>query len=423
MELVLPCRSLIILCGTAGCGKSTFASSHFKPSEIVSSDGCRAVISDDEGNMESSADAFQLFYLIIEKRMKYGRIVVADSTALSYESRKKLIAIGRRRDYYIVLVGFDIPLETCVERNLKRERKVPERVIRRQYDDFTRAAEHFEREDYDSMVMVNADNIGSVEFAVPRPGMRINDEGPFDIIADVHGCCSELKLLLQKLGYRTGGRRIAHPEGRKAVFAGDIVDRGPRIIDTVNLVSAMVSEGSAYYVPGNHCNKFYRLLKSRKVQVKHGLEMTVDQYDALPKAGREELKAVFMRLYESAPPYMILDGGRLVVAHAGIEEDMIGSTSEEVLDFVLYGMVTGGHDQRGLPERGDWAAGYRGDALIVYGHTPVENSEFVNNTINIDEGVSIGGKLACLRYPERELVSVDALDTYYFAGRERKKHR
>ncbi|HWF89686.1 MAG TPA: polynucleotide kinase-phosphatase, partial [Pyrinomonadaceae bacterium] len=109
----------------------------------------------------------------------------------------------------------------------------------------------------------------------------------------------------------------------------------------------------------------------------------------------------------------VLDDGRLVVAHAGLKEELQGRGSGKVRDFALFGETTGETDEFGLPVRYNWAAEYRGKAMVVYGHTPVPEPEWLNRTICIDTGCVFGGKLTALRYPEKELISVPALQTYY----------
>src|SRR5207244_8184363 len=104
--------------------------------------------------------------------------------------------------------------------------------------------------------------------------------------------------------------------------------------------------------------------------------------------------------------------GRLVVAHAGMKESMPGRGSGVVRAFALFGETTGETDAYGLPIRYNWAAEYRGRALVVYGHTPTPEPEWLNNTICIDTGCVFGGRLTALRYPEKELVSVPAARTY-----------
>jgi len=103
-----------------------------------------------------------------------------------------------------------------------------------------------------------------------------------------------------------------------------------------------------------------------------------------------------------------LDGGRLAVAHAGLREEMIGRGSGAVRKFALYGETTGEIDEFGLPVRADWAAAYRGRTSVVYGHTPVPEARWINNTLCIDTGCVFGGELTALRWPEKTLVSVPA---------------
>lgn len=238
------------------------------------------------------------------------------------------------------------------------------------------------------------------------------ERGPFDIIGDIHGCFLELVDLLDKLGYVRDGGRMAYPDGRQAVFLGDLTDRGPYNVSTILLVEGMVRNGTALYVPGNHCRKLYRHLSGANVVVQHGLETTVRELEALPLRERRSVRRTFRRLYDNSPPYMILDEGRLVVAHAGIRENLIGKMSKQVESVCLYGERTGERTPDGFPIRRDWVREYRGRALVVYGHTPVREAMFRYNTINIDQGCVFGGKLTALRYPELEIVQVSARTAY-----------
>lgn len=232
--------------------------------------------------------------------------------------------------------------------------------------------------------------------------------GPFDVIGDVHGCIDELTELLGKLGYAVEGSSVSSPTWRKAIFVGDLIDRGPDSAAVLRLAMDMVDAGTAFCVPGNHDAKLLKKLQGRNVQLLHGLDKTLAQIGAQPPEFTRRVKAFF----ESLPNHIILDGGRLVVAHAGIREDMIGRVDDQVRSFVLYGDTTGETDEYGLPVRRNWAAKYKGKALIVYGHTPQPEPAWLNNTVNIDTGCVFGGALTALRYPERELVSVPAHWTY-----------
>lgn len=235
-----------------------------------------------------------------------------------------------------------------------------------------------------------------------------------DIIGDIHGCFSELKELISKLGYKwdTGGIP-SHPENRALGFVGDLTDRGPESLRVIELVWELVTQrNQAYYAPGNHCNKLYRFFLGNKVQIAHGLETTVAEYESLYKKERQSIRKKFIELYEKAPLFVVLDNHKLIIAHAGIKEELIGQKHAKVKEFVLYGDITGEKHPDGSPVRRDWAKSYHGEACIVYGHTPVKAPRILNHTYNIDTGAVFGGQLTALRYPEMELISVPSTMPY-----------
>lgn len=241
-----------------------------------------------------------------------------------------------------------------------------------------------------------------------------HEHGPFDIIGDVHGCFDELLHLMEKLGYsvyfesQQEAYKVDHPRGHTAVFVGDLVDRGPNSPEVVRLVMNMVQQGKAYCVSGNHDDKLYRKLIGRNVQVRHGLELTMEQ---LSKYNKSFINAIRTFL-GSLPHHILLDKGRLVIAHAGLAGHLHGKHGKTIRDLCLYGPTTGALDEKGLPVRLDWAADYSGQAVIVYGHTPVQEPVWKNNTINIDTGCVFGGKLTALTYPDHIITSVNSLDIY-----------
>jgi protein phosphatase len=247
---------------------------------------------------------------------------------------------------------------------------------------------------------------------------RRAEHGPFDLIGDVHGCYDELVELLKQLGYAPGPAAGAwsHQAGRKLVFLGDLVDRGPKVPEVVRLVMDSVTAGTALCVPGNHDMKFMRAIWGKEVQIRHGLAESLEQFKAYEEhyRGFSRVAADFINKLVS---HYVLDEGKLVVAHAGMKEEMQGRGSGAVREFALYGETTGETDEFGLPIRYNWAAEYRGRAMVVYGHTPVPEPEWLNRTINIDTGCVFGGKLTALRYPEKELVSVPAKHTYAVPAR------
>lgn len=249
-----------------------------------------------------------------------------------------------------------------------------------------------------------------------------DDRPPFDIIGDVHGCIEELRELLGRLGYaRSMGGEVdafAHPEGRRLVFVGDLEDRGPASMDVLRLVIATRDAGHALIVLGNHDNKFLRWLRGRNVRVGHGLERTIAQLEAVPQPRRAALRGQIEALYTTAPGYLLLDGGRLVVTHGAILDAMIGDWNERIASFCLYADVVG-RTVEGRPIRRDWgaardlaAAGGEQAPYIVYGHNPAAELAWVNRTLDLDTGAVYGGHLSALRYPELETVQVAARRAY-----------
>ena len=416
MHITIPELSLVVLVGPSGCGKSSFARAHFKPTEVLSSDFCRGLVSDDENAQAATKDAFEVLHFIARKRLAAGRLTVVDATNVQPEARKPLVALAREFHVLPVAIVLNLPEKLCHERNHNRpDRQFGPHVIRNQSQQLRRSLRGLEREGFRHVFTLSTQQeVSSV--TIERQALWNNlkhEHGPFDIIGDVHGCYEELSTLLGQLGYRiengADGPKATPPDGRKAVFVGDLVDRGPRIPDVLRLVMKMVAEGTALCVPGNHDMKLMRKLKGRDVQMTHGLADSVAQLDS----EGPDFKQTVIKFLDDLVSHYVLDDGKLVVAHAGMKEEMQGRGSGKVRDFALYGETTGETDDYGLPVRYNWAAEYRGTARVVYGHTPIAEPEWLNRTINIDTGCVFGGKLTALRYPERELVSVPALDTYY----------
>jgi len=424
VKLTIPDLSLVVLIGASGSGKSTFARAHFRPTETVSSDACRALVSDDENNQAATTDAFDVLHVIAAKRLAAGRLTVVDATNVQAEARRPLVALARQYHCLPVAIVFDLPEEVCQQRNRTRpDRDFGPHVVRRQTADLRRSLRGLQREGFRHVFTLSSpEEAAAVEIErQPLWNNRRDDHGPFDIIGDAHGCADELEELLARLGYVAASTIgslgdqtpvYRHPEGRKAVFVGDLVDRGPRILDTVRLVRAMVDAGSALCVPGNHDMKLMRKLRGRDVPVTHGLESSLAELDALPAETRAGVSRELADFLDGLVSHYVLDEGALVVAHAGLKETMQGRGSREVREFTLYGETTGETDEFGLPVRYNWAAEYHGKAAVVYGHTPTPRPEWLNNTINIDTGCVFGGRLTALRYPERALVSVPARRAY-----------
>ncbi|MEU3995994.1 polynucleotide kinase-phosphatase [Streptomyces fungicidicus] len=405
--------SLVVLVGASGSGKSTFARRHFKPTEVISSDFCRGLVSDDENDQSASRDAFDVLHYIAGKRLAAGRRTVVDATSVQPDARRQLVALAKEHDVLPIAVVLDVPEEVCAERNAARGDRadMPRRVVQRHVRELRRSLRHLEREGFRKVHVLRG--VEEIEHATVVTEKRYNDltqlTGPFDIIGDIHGCSAELEALLGKLGYTDG----VHPEGRTAVFVGDLVDRGPDSPAVLRRVMAMVKAGHALCVPGNHENKYGRHLKGRKVQHTHGLAETVAQMDG----ESQEFRAEVREFIDGLVSHYVLDGGRLVVCHAGLPEKYHGRTSGRVRSHALYGETTGETDEFGLPVRYPWAEDYRGRAAVVYGHTPVPEATWLNNTICLDTGAVFGGRLTALRWPERELVDVPAERVWYEPAR------
>jgi protein phosphatase len=420
MKLTIPELAVVALVGPSGSGKSSFARKHFRATEVLSSDFCRGLVSDDENSQAATNDAFEVLHFIASKRLAAGKLVVIDATNVQPEARKPIIVLARQFHCIPAAIVFDLPEKLCHKRNRNRpERGFGPHVIRQQSRQLRNALRLLEREGFRRVhILRSPEEVEAAEIVrEPLWNNLKHEHGPFDIIGDVHGCLDELVDLFRQLGYLVEAQSnsetspsycVKPPEGRKAIFLGDLVDRGPKIPEVLRLVMNMVEAGTALCVPGNHDIKLMRKLRGKDVQITHGLA------DSLEQLSKEspEFGARVSEFMDELVSHYVLDEGKLVVAHAGMKEEMQGRGSGRVRDFALYGETTGETDEFGLPVRYNWAAEYRGRAMVVYGHTPVPQPDWLNRTINIDTGCVFGGSLTALRYPEKELVSIAARATY-----------
>ncbi|MFC4113479.1 polynucleotide kinase-phosphatase [Nonomuraea zeae] len=408
----VPELSLVVLVGVSGSGKSTFAARHFKPTQVISSDFCRGLVADDENDQSATPAAFDLLHHIVGVRLARGLFTVVDATNVQYAARKSLLDLARRHDVLADAIVLDVPEEVAIERNAARpERDFGPGVVIRQRKDLRRSLGKISNDGFRRVhVLRGLDEIEGATVAYDKAWSDKTElTGPFDIIGDVHGCRAELETLLRELGWRHGDGGLTHPDGRTAVFVGDLVDRGPDTPGVLRLVMDMVEAGTAICVAGNHEQKLVRALNGRKVKVAHGLQESLDQLAAQPPEFVERARTFMDGLLS----HYRLDGGGLVVAHAGLKEAYHGRASGRVRSFALYGDTTGETDEYGLPVRYPWADEYRGRAMVVYGHTPTPRPEWVNNTICLDTGCVFGGHLTALRYPERQIVQVPAEKVWY----------
>ncbi|OFE15646.1 polynucleotide kinase-phosphatase [Humibacillus sp. DSM 29435] len=417
-QIGIPQLCLVALVGASGSGKSTFAAEHFGRFEVVSSDFCRGLVADDENDQSASKDAFDVLGYITGKRLAAGRLTVVDATNVTKEARRQLVELAKAHDVLPVAIVLDVPASVASERNRSRaDRDFGPHVVKRHTDQLRRSLKSLGREGFRKVHVLSG--VEAIETAEVVREKLLNDHrdqhGPFDVIGDVHGCRAELESLLKTLGYLIErderGRSVdaGHPAGRTVVFVGDLVDRGPDSPGVLRLAMGMTASGHALAVPGNHEHKLVRALDGRNVQVTHGLETTLDQ---LTQEGQEFRDAVREWCY-GLVSHLVLDDGRLVVAHAGLKEAYHGRASGRVRSFALYGDTTGETDEFGLPVRYPWAGDYRGRAMVLYGHTPTPVPEWVNNTLCLDTGAVFGGHLTALRYPEKQIVQVAAESVWY----------
>lgn len=405
----IPDDSLVILVGPAGCGKSTFAKRTFAPSQVVSTDALREMLTDDAMSQHANNHVFDLFHSIIDKRLKAGRLTVADATNLRESARSALIALADASARPVVVVVFETSIEDCLHNNRNRSRVVPDTVITRHYQQLAMAIAELTVEKakgrYHTVIPdgTNATLVSQAPTVSCAPGV--------DVIGDVHGCLDEAVELLLALGYSPD---YSHPENRQIRFAGDFVDRGPNSAGVLLLVAEAVNAGKGHAaVLGNHDDKLRRLLAGNNVGLKPDLIETRNQLMEL----RDSDQAA-VRDFLGSAPYQHTDyfAGRdvppLTVAHAGIPFHFRDWSHKSAKAHSLYGETLGmGSD--GLPIRGtSWCSSWDGKGVCVYGHTPVRGPHKIGSTYNIDTGCVFGHELTALRYPEMEFVAVPARAVY-----------
>ena len=412
----IPELSLVVLVGASGSGKSFFARKHFKDTEILSSDYCRGLVADDKNDQTCTKEAFAVLNYIASTRLRLGKLTVIDATNVKQEDRKHLVKLARDNYVLPVAIVLDIPWQLCHDRNKARsDRQFGKHVVMNHVSALRRGLRSLRKSEGFTKVHI-LKGVAEVNVVkIERQALWNNkkhERGPFDIIGDIHGCFDETQILLKKLGYEISKTRdrysVKHPESRKIIFVGDLVDRGPRTPEVIRLAKHAIEDEQAFCVVGNHDDKLKRALMGKKVKISHGLQESLDQFEQ----ESEEFRAEARNFLASLISHYVFDNGGLTVAHAGIKEEFIGRGAPSIKQFCMYGETTGEIDEFGLPVRYPWAEDYRGNTLVVYGHTPIPEPEWINNTINIDTGCVFGGKLTALRYPEKELVSVPARKVY-----------
>ena len=230
-----------------------------------------------------------------------------------------------------------------------------------------------------------------------------------DIVGDVHGCIDELIELLTALGYRVEPGAVTPPEGRTLAFVGDLVNRGPNSAEVLRLTMSMMQAGQAVCVAGNHEMRLLRALRGESAVPREDVARTVMQLDAEGIKFRGDVVDFLQKL----PSLLLMDAGALVLTHAGLKTPSVDGEALAPRDVDVLSESNGKRDKSGQSPRVNWAAAYRGQALVAYGHTPVAEPTWLNRTVNIDTGCVYGGHLTALRYPELETVRIAARQIYY----------
>ena len=366
--------TVLILIGASLSGKSSFAATHFRPDEIVS---------DGTPNFQRTLQVY-------------------DGNYLETDRRKELLKAARTHQYQRVAVVFDVSLEELLRRNSAKTYSAG--YLEMQYRSVQSVKNRLKQEGFDRVYVLDENSIDNVQIKRVKGNWDLRENrGPFDIIGDVHGCFDALKKLIRKLGYQQDEEgHYFHPDKRMAVFTGDVVDRGEQSLEVLRLIMQMESDGTALMVMGNHDERLLRYLEGNSVEVAHGLETTAKEMEATDEKTREAIAAFLQK----QPAYLWLDGGSLVVVHAGIKRAFLGKDTREIREYCLYGPEKREYDRLGFPSTEDWSADYNDDMKVVFGHIPAERVYKIHNTYGVDTACAFGYYLSALRYPEMQVEQV-----------------
>ena len=385
---------------------------------MISSDFCRGLVADDENDQSATPAAFELLHYIAGKRLAAGRLTVVDATNVQPEARRELVMLAREHDVLPVAIVLDLPEKLCAERNANRpDRDFGAHVLRRQRGQLRRGLHPLKREGFRTVhVLRTPEEVAAATITRTRLFSDLRHEsGPFDVIGDVHGCRAELEQLLTELGYILERDAAGRPSAPAIQTAG-----APSSSATWSTAGrtrrACCAWSWAWWPPGPRSAwpATTRSSCSRRCAARTlGAATAWTPRWSSSSRRSEEFRAQVDRFIDGLISHYVLDGGRLVVAHAGLIERYHGRASGRVREFCLYGQTTGETDEYGLPVRYPWAQEYRGRAVVLYGHTPVPAAEWLNNTLCLDTGCVFGGRLTALNYPERTTVSVPAARVYH----------
>ncbi|MFC4409780.1 polynucleotide kinase-phosphatase [Chungangia koreensis] len=438
MKIQFPHAGIVILVGPSNSGKTTYLQQWIDQgillrTEIVSSDEFRLAVGDtdfiswtnrpkDEADalfeeyQTISGEAFRMMEEVIKARCRLNKLTVVDATHLFAEDRKRYVALSKQFHVPITAIVLDIRDETLFHRDQIRDQPRGMKRVRQQIHHFKKGLRSINGEGFHSVYRIGENE--ELEISRRINPLYIDVGNGIDFIGDIHGCFDELINLLTKLGYEEKAGFYIHPEGRRFMSVGDVMSRGPESLKTMLFFKKHIENGLAFMTDSNHGWKIARWLEGRNVTLNHGdecVEAEIGEYER--QYGQEEanqLKAELKSfLWEAPSHYVITKNGvpTVVCTHAGIKDEWIGKESEQISDFCRYG-DTDGVDETNRPIRKDWTVHHKGSLLIVWGHDPKPQPQFINRTLNIDQGVVFGGRLTAFRYPDGEIMSVQAKINY-----------
>lgn len=430
MELKLLQGAIVLVIGPSNSGKTTLLQKLVErgdilPSEVISSDAFRKLVGDtdffDLANVSKadeqllyeqyerlSTETFHALHTVVEARAKLNKISFIDATNLRAFERAKYFDIAKRHDVPVIALVMQATKEQLLSRDAGRDNPRGQKRVLKQLSTFKYEQKAIKKEPFASIYTV----IDDVHIVRTKPNNILAADTGLDIIGDVHGCFDELIELITKLGYVESDGLYVHPEGRRLVSVGDVMSRGPKSIDTLQFWHQQMEAGLSYMIDSNHGWKIARWLGGKAVTLTHGDENVEQEFLAYAQVYGDEaandLKKRFERMLLRVPSHYVLtihDVPRAVVTHAGIKDEFIGKQSPRIADFCRYGDVQDG-------VRADWFMQHKTSELIIWGHDVHVQPFKANRTINIDQGAVFGGQLTALRYPEEQLVSVNAAHNY-----------
>ena len=422
MKISIPELSLVLLVGPSGSGKSSFARKHFLPTEVVSSDFCRALVSDNENDQSATGDAFDLLHEIVRKRLARGRLTVVDATNVQPEARKSLIALAKgvsslsQRRLSSTSRSACVRIATCFDPTGNSGRT----SFATSRSNSAVRLRGLEREGIRHVFKLSSpEEVDAVTIERhPLWNNKKTEHGPFDIIGDVHGCFDELVELMAQLGYTVNQNRwwvfgffLGRPQ---AGLCGRPCGSRPRDCSGTSsrfkrgaIWTSVLCSGQSRHEARQSIAR-PRRESARTVWQRRWNNSGMSRMSSASKSPSFSivLSATMSSMMESWSLLTLASRSPCTVADQELCESLpsLARQQERRMNLVL-------------PVRYNWAADYRGKALVVYGHTPVPEPLFLNNTVNIDTGCVFGGQLTALRYPEREIVSVKAHQTYYEPAR------